>query len=87
MLSVFRDLLTCDISETNTVHPQIKTYVPFLDKWAIASEWSFAFVSGVLPPVVSGIFGFFLPIIMRWLSQVCVSISILTSCHELCYAV
>jgi len=48
---------------------QIKTYVSFLNKWAIASPSSFAVVSGVLPPTVSGVFGFFLPIIMRWLSQ------------------
>jgi hypothetical protein len=47
----------------------IKGYVSFLNKWAIASPSSFAVVSGVLPPTVSGIFGFFLPIIMRWLTQ------------------
>jgi len=47
----------------------IRVYVPFLDNWAKASPHSFAFISGVLPPTVSGLFGFFLPIIMRWLSQ------------------
>ncbi|KAF5348705.1 hypothetical protein D9758_006773 [Tetrapyrgos nigripes] len=47
----------------------IKTYVPFLESWSNSSPFSFAFISGVLPPTVSGIFGFFLPIIMRWLSQ------------------
>ncbi|THV05142.1 DUF221-domain-containing protein [Dendrothele bispora CBS 962.96] len=48
---------------------QIKTYVGFLERWSDSSPSSFAIVSGVLPPTVSGIFGFFLPIIMRWLSQ------------------
>jgi len=46
-----------------------RRYVPFLDEWATASGTSFAFVSGVLPPAVAGIFGFFLPRIMRWLTQ------------------
>ncbi|KAG7091101.1 hypothetical protein E1B28_010156 [Marasmius oreades] len=41
----------------------------FLAGWSKDSPGTFAFVSGVLPPSVSGIFGFFLPIIMRWLSQ------------------
>ncbi|KAF5393209.1 hypothetical protein D9757_000515 [Collybiopsis confluens] len=47
----------------------IKAFVPFLREWAKASPSSFAVISGVLPPTVSGIFGFFLPVIMRWLSQ------------------
>ncbi|KAJ3918471.1 DUF221-domain-containing protein [Lentinula edodes] len=47
----------------------IKSFVPFLRSWASASPATFALVSGVLPPTVSGIFGFFLPVIMRWLSQ------------------
>ncbi|KAF9469984.1 hypothetical protein BDZ94DRAFT_1243684 [Collybia nuda] len=47
----------------------LRVYVPFLDKWADASPHTFAFISGVLPPAVSGLFGFFLPIIMRWLTQ------------------
>ncbi|KAJ4483501.1 hypothetical protein J3R30DRAFT_3402189 [Lentinula aciculospora] len=47
----------------------IKSFVPFLRSWASASPSTFALVSGVLPPTVSGIFGFFLPIVMRWLSQ------------------
>ncbi|KAG5647091.1 hypothetical protein DXG03_001461 [Asterophora parasitica] len=47
----------------------LRAYIPFLDQWAEASPKSFAFISGVLPPTVSGIFGFFLPIIMRWLTQ------------------
>lgn len=47
----------------------IRAYVPFLDAWASVSPKSFSFISGVLPPAVSGLFGFFLPIIMRWLTQ------------------
>lgn len=47
----------------------LRTYVPFLNTWATSSPRSFAFISGVLPPAVSAIFGFFLPIIMRWLSR------------------
>jgi len=46
-----------------------RSIVPFLDDWGTASPKSFAFVSGVLPPAVAGIFGFFLPIVMRWLTQ------------------
>lgn len=48
---------------------QLTAYVPFLETWQNESRQSFSLVSGVLPPVVSGIFGFFLPIIMRHLSQ------------------
>ncbi|KAF8911516.1 hypothetical protein CPB84DRAFT_1812352 [Gymnopilus junonius] len=33
------------------------------------NAYSFAFISGVLPPAISGMFGFFLPIIMRWLTK------------------
>ncbi|EIW80389.1 DUF221-domain-containing protein, partial [Coniophora puteana RWD-64-598 SS2] len=47
----------------------ISAYVAFLGEWKAASEGSFAVVSGVLPPAVSAFFGFFLPIVMRWLSQ------------------
>jgi hypothetical protein len=47
----------------------ISAYVGFLSKWAIASPGSFAFVSGVAPPTISALFGFFLPIVMRWLSK------------------
>jgi calcium permeable stress-gated cation channel len=34
-----------------------------------SSPQLFIIVSGVLPPAVSGLFAFFLPIVMRWLSQ------------------
>ncbi|KAJ7772127.1 hypothetical protein DFH07DRAFT_216960 [Mycena maculata] len=47
----------------------LTAYVPFLETWSIKASFSFQIVSGVLPPAVSGIFGFFLPITMRWLSQ------------------
>ncbi|KAF8839103.1 DUF221-domain-containing protein [Paxillus ammoniavirescens] len=47
----------------------ISAYVGFLSRWSEASPGSFAVVSGVLPPAVSALFGFFLPIIMRWLSR------------------
>ncbi|KAF7964597.1 hypothetical protein HWV62_5091 [Athelia sp. TMB] len=43
--------------------------VPFIESWAENSPETFAIVSGVLPPAVSGFFGFFLPKIVRWLSQ------------------
>ncbi|KXN87495.1 hypothetical protein AN958_08800 [Leucoagaricus sp. SymC.cos] len=47
----------------------LRSYVPFLQSWFDANEYSFAFVSGVLPPAISGVFSFFLPIIMRWLTK------------------
>ncbi|KAG2159151.1 uncharacterized protein EDB93DRAFT_1118427 [Suillus bovinus] len=47
----------------------ISAYVGFLSEWATASPGSFAFVSGVSPPAISALFGFFLPIVMRWLSK------------------
>ncbi|KAF9243161.1 hypothetical protein BU15DRAFT_86554 [Melanogaster broomeanus] len=47
----------------------ISAYVGFLSQWSKASPGSFAFISGVLPPAVSALFGFFLPIIMRWISR------------------
>jgi hypothetical protein len=47
----------------------LATYVPFLESWSQDSPASFAFISGVLPPAVSALFGFFLPIMMRRLSR------------------
>ncbi|KAJ7794297.1 hypothetical protein B0H14DRAFT_2392616 [Mycena olivaceomarginata] len=47
----------------------LTTWVPFLAHWQDSSTKTFNIVSGILPPAVSGIFGFFLPIIMRSLSQ------------------
>ena len=44
--------------------------MPFLQSWFQASPSSFAVVSGVLPASISGLFTFFLPIIMRWLTKV-----------------
>lgn len=49
---------------------QLTSYVPALQSWSDKSPTTFAIVSGVLPPAVSGIFGFFLPVIMRWLTKV-----------------
>ncbi|KAI0369019.1 DUF221-domain-containing protein [Pilatotrama ljubarskyi] len=47
----------------------LTAYISFLDKWSKASPGSFAFVSGVLPPAVSALFGWALPIIMRKLTK------------------
>ena len=51
------------------VSAKIASFVPFLENWSKQSPTSFNFLSGVLPPAVSAIFGFFLPIMMRWLSR------------------
>ncbi|KAI0062426.1 DUF221-domain-containing protein [Artomyces pyxidatus] len=47
----------------------LTSIVPFLQSWQHSSPKTFNFISGVLPPAVSALFGFFLPITMRWLSQ------------------
>lgn len=47
----------------------IRAYWPFLESWFQSNKASFTVVSGVLPPAISGLFGFFLPIIMRWLTK------------------
>ncbi|EKM53375.1 uncharacterized protein PHACADRAFT_259710 [Phanerochaete carnosa HHB-10118-sp] len=47
----------------------LTSFVHFLQDWSTASPWSFTFISGVLPPAVSALFGFFFPIVVRWLSQ------------------
>ncbi|THH05494.1 hypothetical protein EW146_g9887, partial [Bondarzewia mesenterica] len=47
----------------------LTSFVPFLQNWSDSSPKSFNFISGVLPPAVSAMFGFFLPITMRWLSR------------------
>ncbi|KAJ7686512.1 hypothetical protein B0H17DRAFT_1204191 [Mycena rosella] len=47
----------------------LTSYVGFLDQWNQQSHLTFQIVSGVLPPAVSGFFGFFLPVVMRWLSR------------------
>lgn len=44
-------------------------YVGFLNNWQNQSHATFVIISGVLPPAVSAIFGFFLPIVMRYLSK------------------
>ncbi|KAL1745047.1 hypothetical protein HDZ31DRAFT_37333 [Schizophyllum fasciatum] len=48
---------------------ELTSWVPFLERWQSESEGSFNFVSGVLPPTVSALFGFFLPIMMRKLTR------------------
>lgn len=48
---------------------QLTAYVPFIEAWAENSKTSFAIVSGVLPPAVGAFFGWFLPVMMRWLSR------------------
>ena len=48
---------------------QLTAYVPFLEKWSEESSGTFTFVSGVLPPAVSALFGWALPIIMRRLTK------------------
>jgi hypothetical protein len=50
-------------------YPKIASFVPFLENWYQSSRTSFDVVSGVLPPAVSAFFGFFLPIMMGWISQ------------------
>ncbi|KAJ7818188.1 hypothetical protein B0H14DRAFT_3740575, partial [Mycena olivaceomarginata] len=47
----------------------VSGYIPFLDSWVGDSEFTFAIISGVLPPAVSGLFTVFLPRIMRWLGK------------------
>ncbi|KAF9031214.1 DUF221-domain-containing protein [Hymenopellis radicata] len=47
----------------------LTAYIGFLDRWNTSSPKTFALISGILPPAVSSLFGFVLPIIMRWLSQ------------------
>ncbi|KAJ7072663.1 hypothetical protein C8F01DRAFT_1104858 [Mycena amicta] len=47
----------------------LTAFVPFLETWNEKSNTTFNIVSGILPPAVSGIFGFFLPIIMRSMSK------------------
>ncbi|KAI0035460.1 DUF221-domain-containing protein [Vararia minispora EC-137] len=47
----------------------ISSFVPFLKSWQNNSRNSFDVVSGVLPPAISALFGFFLPVIMRFLSK------------------
>ncbi|KAF8526059.1 DUF221-domain-containing protein [Hysterangium stoloniferum] len=47
----------------------IAHFVPFLAKIANDHTYFFALVSGVAPPSVSAIFGYFFPMVMRWLSR------------------
>ncbi|OBZ69734.1 hypothetical protein A0H81_10261 [Grifola frondosa] len=47
----------------------LTAFVPFLRDWSNASPGSFTIISGVLPPAVSALFGYALPIIMRKLTK------------------
>jgi hypothetical protein len=51
---------------------QMSSFLPtlaFLRAWHSASAWSFAAVAGLVPPAISGIMGYFLPIIMRKIAK------------------
>ncbi|KAI5480496.1 DUF221-domain-containing protein [Pseudohyphozyma bogoriensis] len=43
----------------------VSSFIPFLQTWQEKSNGTFAAVSGILPPVVSAVFAFLLPIIIR----------------------
>ena len=45
------------------------TYVGFLESWSEQSHVTFTLVSGILPPAVGAFFGWFLPVVMRWLAR------------------
>lgn len=47
----------------------LTSVIPFLGEWNSSSPKSFAYVSGVLPPAISALFGYLLPHIFRWLSK------------------
>ncbi|CAE6359927.1 unnamed protein product [Rhizoctonia solani] len=47
----------------------ISEYVGFLGRWADSSPMTFSLASGILPPSISALFGFFFPIIMRKISE------------------
>ncbi|KAH8115320.1 hypothetical protein DFH11DRAFT_1877085 [Phellopilus nigrolimitatus] len=47
----------------------LTAYVGFLSAWSDRSHGTFAVISGVLPPAVGALFGWFLPVVMRWLSR------------------
>ncbi|CUA66982.1 putative protein C354,08c [Schizosaccharomyces pombe 972h-] [Rhizoctonia solani] len=47
----------------------ISEYVGFLGRWADSSPTTFSLASGILPPSISALFGFFFPIIMRKISE------------------
>ena len=44
-------------------------YFKGLRDWSDKSPWTFSIMAGILPPLVSGLFAYFLPIIMRSLSK------------------
>ena len=48
---------------------QLIAFVPFFETWSKQSSRSFAIISGVLPPAVSALFGWALPIVMPKLTK------------------
>ncbi|KAF9529713.1 hypothetical protein CPB83DRAFT_852038 [Crepidotus variabilis] len=46
-----------------------RAIIPPLNNFYTESPRFFNYISGVLPPAISGLFGFFLPIVMRWLGK------------------
>lgn len=48
---------------------RFKGVLPFLQTWQSASRYTFSAVAGLAPPVISGIFGYFLPYLMRRLGK------------------
>ncbi|EJD40396.1 DUF221-domain-containing protein [Auricularia subglabra TFB-10046 SS5] len=47
----------------------LASYVPILNQWGAASPFTYSLASAILPPTIGALFGYFLPIIMRWLSR------------------
>jgi len=47
----------------------IASFVAPIGAWASASPWSFSLISALLPPSIAALFGYFLPVVMRWLSK------------------
>jgi calcium permeable stress-gated cation channel len=67
--AVSNPLFSVSCEPPRLTNPQLTGIVGFLKDWQNASKTTFAIVSGVLPPAVSAMFGYFLPLVMRWLSQ------------------
>lgn len=65
VVRVFHFPFTLTLMRLNT---QVTSFVPFLQDWSDNSPGTFNIVSGILPPIVSGLFSWSLPIIMRKIS-------------------
>ena len=44
-------------------------YIPFLQPWYSASPITYTIVSAIVPPALAALFSYFLPRLMRWLSE------------------